>query len=66
MKTKDTGALAFFAGFTLAAVPLSYWLLGLSYGDNSSKIAAAIAVEFATGFAARWLYLELLSKKNSN
>jgi hypothetical protein len=61
---KSNGSLAFLAGFLLAAIPLSYWLLTLEYGENGLKVSIAVIAEFSVGFVARALWLKLGSKTN--
>lgn len=61
---KNDGKWAFGAGFLLAAIPLTFWLLTLTYGDNGWRVALAIIIEFSAGFATRTLYLRRSRKMN--
>ncbi len=56
-------SIAFLLGFIAAAVPGSWYLLSLSYGENGAKVALVIAAEFAAGFIAQFVHRKIRERR---
>lgn len=63
MKTHNREIAAFVVGFTLAAIPITYWLIGLPIGNNGPNVLLAVTAEFSSGFGCRAIYRRLANKK---
>lgn len=56
-------SIAFLLGFIAAAVPGSWYLLSLSYGENGAKVALVVAAEFAAGFIAQYVHRRIRARR---
>ncbi len=56
-------SVAFLLGFIAAAMPGSWYLLSLSYGENGAKVALVVAAEFAAGFIAQYVLRTIRARR---
>ena len=63
LTTTRSDSVAFLLGFIAAAVPGSWYLLTLSYGENGAKVALVVAAEFAAGFIAQYVHRSIRARR---